>query len=106
MRQTYSCRGIHVLGEEDPLGLDDEEVDELVDITNHGVKGLPGDGVVLAGPDLGSQAAVQDRLAKNLGGDGDAEHHPSKLESPTEHIEIPNREDKSNDRGIGNGRST
>lgn len=105
-RGTYGSRRIHILGEQDPLSLNDKEVDELVDIADHGVESLAGNSVVLAGADLGSQTAVQDRLAGNLGGHGDAEDHPGKLESPSENIKIPNREDKSDDSGIGDGRST
>ena len=38
-----------VLGEEDTLEFDDEEVDELFDIFERGFKGLPRDGVVAFG---------------------------------------------------------
>jgi hypothetical protein len=105
-QETYGGRGVDVLSEKDPLSLNDEEVDEFVDVSDHGVKSLSGDGVVLAGTDLGSQAAVQDRLSSNLGGHGDTENHPGKLESPSENIKIPNREDESDDSGISNGRGT
>ena len=51
--KTYSSRDTDVLGEQDALRLDDEEVDELVDIADHGVEGLLGNGVVLARAKLG-----------------------------------------------------
>jgi hypothetical protein len=76
------------------LSLNDEEVDELVDISNHGVEGLFRDSVVLAGADLASQAIVQKCLSGNLSRDSNTENHPSQLEGPPENIQIPNREDE------------
>lgn len=104
--KTYGSRSIDILGKDDTLSLNDEEVDELVDISDHSVKSLSWDSVVLAGADLGSQAVVQEGLSGDLSGDGDAQNHPGKLESPAEDIEVPNREDDSGNSGIGNGRST
>jgi hypothetical protein len=101
---TYSSGSIDVLGEQHALRLDDEEVDELVDIANESIEGLPRNGVVLAGPELGRKAVVQERLPDDLGGDGDAEDHPGELKTPAQNVQIPNREDERHDGGIGDGR--
>ncbi len=101
---TYSSRRIDILDKQDALGLDDKEVEELVDVANQGVERLAMDGVVLAGPELGCEAVVKDELPSDLGGDGDAKDHPGELERPAQHIEVPNREDERDDRAIGDGR--
>ncbi len=102
---THGSRGRDVLSEHYALSLDDEEVGKLVDVANHGIEGLAGHRVVFARAELASQAAVHDSPAGNLGSDGDAEHHPRELEAPSQHIQVPNREDEGNDGGIGNGGS-
>jgi hypothetical protein len=92
--ETYSSRSIDVLSEQDALGLDNEKVDELVHIANQRVEGLLGDGVILSGSQLGREAVVQNSLARNLGGNGNSQHHPSELETPPQKIEVPKREDQ------------
>lgn len=104
--ETYSSRDIDVLSEQHALGLNDEEVDQLVDVTNHGVEGFPRHSVVLARADLGREAVVQEGLPGELGGECDAEDHPGELEAPAHNIKVPNREDERHDGGIGNGRGT
>jgi hypothetical protein len=103
---TYSSRSIDVLGKQHTLGLDDEEVDELVDVANQRVECFPRNSVVLAGTELGREAVVQEGLPGDLGSDGDAEDHPGELETPTHNIKVPNREDECDEGGIGDGRST
>lgn len=103
---TYRDGSPDVLGEQDALRLDDREVDKLVDIANSGIKSLAGDGVVFAGAELARDTGVHDGLTGNLGGDGDAQNHPGKLEAPSEDIEIPNCEDEADDGSIGDGGST
>lgn len=105
METTYSSRCIHIFGEQHTLRLDDEEVDELVDISNHHLESLARNGVVLAGAELGGEAVVQKGLPGDLGGNGDSENHPGELESPANKIKVPNREDKRDERSVGNGRS-
>lgn len=77
-----------------------------MDVTNHGVESLAGNSVVSAGSDLGSKTIVEDNLANNLGGNGDTEDHPGKLECIADDIEISSREDQSNNGTVGNSRST
>lgn len=102
----YRSGGRNVLGENNALGLDDEEVGQLVDITNQDIEGLAGDGVVSTGAKLAGDACVHNQLTSNLGGDCDAQDHPRKLEAPSQHIEISNREDEGDDGEVSNGRGT
>lgn len=51
---TYSTRGENVLGKENALGLNNEEVEELVDVSDEAVERFARHGVVSAGTDLGS----------------------------------------------------
>lgn len=78
---TNSNGGSEVLNEQDTLGLNDEEINEFVDVANNGVKGLLGDSIVLPGTELGRETIVQDSLSGNLGGNGDGERQPRKLEA-------------------------
>lgn len=104
METTYSSRNIDVLGKQHTLGLNDEEVDELVDIANQSVECFPRNSVVLAGAELSREAVVQEGLPGDLGSDGDAENHPGELETPTHNIQVSNREDERDEGGISNGR--
>jgi hypothetical protein len=103
---TYKSRSAHVLGKENPLGLDHEEVDELVHVPDHGIEGFPRHHVVLSRSNLRREAIAKDHLARHLSRDGGAKHHPRQLEEPPEYIEVPNREDKRDDDSVRNGRGT
>lgn len=104
METTYSGRSIDILGEEDALGLDDEEVDKLVHVANELVEGFPRNRVVLAGAELGREAVAQEDLPGDLGGDGDAEGQIGELESPAQNIEVPKQEDERDEGAIGDAR--
>ena len=105
-RETYSDRSPDVLGKEDALRLDDEEVDELVDIAEERIQCLPGNSVVLSGAELGGEARVQQGLTRDLGGHSDTQDHPGELEAPSEHVQVPNQEDGADDGNIGDGGSS
>lgn len=75
-------------------------------ITNHAIEGLAGDGVVATGSELGSQAVTKDELASNLGSNGDAQGHPGQLKSPSNDVEVPNREKQGDDGSIGDAGGT
>lgn len=105
-RATYRGRSTDVLSEEDALGLDDEEVDKLVDIAEDSVEGLAGNGVVAARTQLAGDARVHNHFTGNLGGNDDAQGHPGRLETIAQRIKVPNREDGCNDREVGDGRGT
>lgn len=103
---TYGNGSPDVLGEHNALSLNDKKIDKLMNVTDHGVQGLARDSVVLAGTKLAGETSVHNRLADDFGSDGDAKDHPSELESPSQHIEVSNREDEGDDGGIGNGGGT
>lgn len=103
---TYRSRSTDVLGKENALRFDDKEVDELVDVTEDSVEGLAGNGVVAAGTKLAGDARVHNQLASTLGGDDNAQSHPGRLESIAQRIQVPNREDGSDDREVGDGGGT
>lgn len=100
---TYSQGSPDVLGEDDALRLDDEEVNQFVNVADEDVEGLARNGVVTTGPELTGDASVHNSLPGGLGSDGDAQDHPGELEAPSDHIQVPNREDEGDDRGIGDG---
>ena len=102
----YGNRSPDVLGEQNALSLNDNEVDQLVDVTDRGFEGLAGDGVVFAWTELARESGVHDGLTGDLGCDSDAKNHPGELEAPSDDIEVPNREDEAHDGGIRDGRST
>lgn len=102
---TYSQRSPDVLGKDDTLGLDDKEVNQLMNIADEDVEGLARNGVVATGPELTGYASVHNSLSSGLGGDGDAQDHPCELEAPSDHVQVPNREDEGDDGDIGDRRS-
>lgn len=85
---SYTDGGGDILNEEDALGLDDEEVDELMEVASHCVKGLARNRVVSARAELGGQAVAQDKLAGKLGSDGSGQSHPGELEAPSNDVEV------------------
>lgn len=103
-RHTYGGRGKNVFSKQDALGLDDEEVDELMDVANNGVQRLLRHRVVPARPELRRESIAKDGLARNFSRNGDAEGHPSELETPSDNVEIANREDQGNGADERNGR--
>ena len=74
--KSYNSGDTNVFGKENALALDDEEVGELVNVANNAVNGVAVNGVVAARTELGSNAIVKDKLASNLGTDGNSEGHP------------------------------
>lgn len=98
---TYTSGSEDVLGEENPLGLNNEEVDKLVDVSHQGVDGLARDLVVLPGAELRGDAVVEEGLPKDLGGDSGAESHPAELEAPSDYVEVAGGEDKGDDGHVG-----
>lgn len=103
---TYRSRSIDVLGEQDTLAFNNEEVDKFVNIANEHVKGLLGDGVVFPWAKLGREAVVHESLSSDLSSNRDAESHPGDLESIAQQVEIPECENGRNNGGIGNRRGT
>lgn len=83
---AYRSGNCDVLGKDDALGLDDEEVNQLVNITDQNIQGIAGNGVIATGTKLASETRVHNQFAGNLGGDCDTQDHPCKLEAPSQHI--------------------
>lgn len=63
---TYQDGGVDILGKNDALELDDKEVDELLDVSQHCLEGLAREGVVSLRSHLASKALSEDELADNL----------------------------------------
>lgn len=94
MWQTYSSGDEQVLGEDDLLGLNDEEVDELVDISNQRVQCLLGNSVVLLGANLGSETGGEESLSNSFSQNSDTQNDVCKLEAVSDDIEVSGREDE------------
>ena len=59
----------HVLGEQDALELDDEEVQQLLDVFERGFEGFAGDGVIALGTEAGGEALRNDKFASDFDND-------------------------------------
>lgn len=103
---THSGRRGNILSKDDPLGLNNEEVDKFVNITNHCIESFARNGIISAGPDLSGETIVQHNLASDLGSHGDTQDHPGQLKGPSQDIEISSSENQGDDGNISNGRST
>jgi hypothetical protein len=63
---TYANGSPDVLGEDDALELNDEEVEELLNIVEEALERLLGDDKILAGTHASGQAISENRMAGNL----------------------------------------
>jgi hypothetical protein len=95
---TYSNGNIDVLSEDNTLGLDDEEVDELLNIVGHTLQRGLGNGEVLARPELRGKATAESELSDNLRCSSSTEDHVGGLEDVTDQVEVSCGEDED-DRG-------
>jgi hypothetical protein len=102
--QTYGSGSKDVLGKDDSLGLDDKEVNELMNVPNKGIQSLTRNCVVPTRANLSSKTVVENDLAKHLGKNGYTKDHPRNLESPSEKIQVSRSEDSTDDSHISNGR--
>lgn len=93
-----------VLGEEEALRLDDEEVDQLVQVAGHRIQRRLGQGVVLPRPNLRRESRIEQRAPRHLGRDSNTKRHPRQLESIAQQIEVARCEDEDHSRGVGEGR--
>ncbi len=84
------------------LSLNDEEVDELVDISDKRVEGLLRNGIVLLWANLGGEASRKNGLSGNLGQHSDTQNHICKLEAVSDDIEVSGGEDEEDGCKIGN----
>lgn len=123
--KTYTNGVNDVLGEQDALELDKEEIHQLRHILKHGFGSFLWDGVVAAGAEGARDSLLEDNLAYNLDGGGHcnnwsmadplchrsrdqltSKRHVQKLEGPAKERQITSRKDESDDAGIRNGGRT
>lgn len=64
---TYSCSNRNILGEDDSLPFNDEEVDEIFEIIERRLQDLFGDLVVSAWPDGTRNTRPHESFARGLG---------------------------------------
>jgi hypothetical protein len=96
---TYSNGGPDILGEENTLELNDEEVDELLNITSDALEGLAGNCVVFSGAHLGGKTLTEDKVANKLSGGGHAENSEDSLQD----ISVDGNEASKKDAGDSGG---
>lgn len=105
-RLTYGNGGPDVLGEEDALELDNEEVDKLLNIASDALKSLAGNCVVLPRAHLGGKTLAEDKVAKELGGRSHTENGEDSLQDIALDGNEAGEEDASDNGGKGNGGGT
>lgn len=122
---TYTDGVGDILGEQDALELDQEEVRELREVFKNGLVCLLGDGVVAAGTERASDTLLENDMADNLNRGGHCEtksvahsgnyrsrdqltsqRHVQKLEGPAEERQVASGENKADNAGVGNGGRT
>jgi hypothetical protein len=99
---TYSSSGIHVLGENYALRLNDEEVDELLNIVEQTLERGLGDGEVLTRPELGGKATAKCQLSSNLCSSGCTKCQVEELEGVADDVEVSRSEDEEDGSSKGN----
>lgn len=75
-------------------------------VADQGVKCLSGNGVVLAGSELGSKTVAKDGFSGNFSKDGNAQGHVCELEGVSNDVEVSSHEDGRDDRSVGDGGSS
>jgi hypothetical protein len=88
------------------LGFNNEEVDELMEISSERIKGLLWEGVVFSWADLGDETMVEQSLSSCLSQNSNQKSHPCKLHSITQDIKVSGREDEKDDGSVSNARGT
>jgi hypothetical protein len=96
---TYSNGCVHVLGEHNPLGLNNEEVDELLNIVQQALERGLGDGEVLARPELGGQTPTKGKLPSDFRRGSNTECQVESLEDVADDVEVSGSEDEDDGSG-------
>lgn len=99
---TYSCGCKDIFREEDSLGLNNKEVDQLVEISGERIQGLLAYGIVLLGPELADETTAEQSFSRRLSQYSEQKSNPCKLESITQNIKVSGCEDECYDRSEGN----
>lgn len=94
----------NILGEQNTLSLDDEEVDKLVYIANGAIQGLTGYSVILARSKLRCKSVAKKIFSGDFGEHGNTEGHPCELEEVPDDVKVSNGEDQGNNTSVGNSR--
>lgn len=104
---TYCNRDVDVLGEENPLRFDDEEVDQLLHVVKESLEGGLGDGHVLPWADLGCEALAlaHSSLSDNFCRGGHTQGHVDNLEDVAEDVQVPRSKDEEDGCCEGDGSS-
>lgn len=97
---TYSTRDQNILNKDNSLGLDNKEVDQFMDITNHGIQRVLGNREVFSWTELGGQASGENSLAGEFGQDSDTKSNPGELEEVSEDVQVSCSKDEDNDRSV------
>ena len=111
-----------ILGEQDALELDQEEIHKLLKVLEDSLDGLLRNGIVTAGAESTGDSPLEDNLASNLGGGGHctqllttlltvghatnqltSQRHVQELEDPAEKRQITGGKDKADHAGVGDG---
>lgn len=93
---------VNVLSKDNALGLDNEEVDELLNIVKQTLERRLRDSKVLAGPELGSETLSDCQLASDLCRGSGTEQDPSQLEDVADDVQVTGGEDEEDGGGEGN----
>lgn len=99
---TYGCGSPDVFGEDNALGLNYEEVNQLVNIADDAIESLAGNSVVAARTKLARESRTNNGLAGNLSSDSDTKDNPRKLEGVSQKIQVSDGKNQGDGRGIGN----
>lgn len=85
---TYANSDVDVLGEDNTLRLDDEEVDELLEIIRHALERGLWNGEVLSWPKLGGEATSNGQLPRDLGSSSSTKNHVRSLEHVADQVQV------------------
>lgn len=99
--EECSNGNVNVLGEDDALRFDDEEVDKLLDIVQQTLKGCLGNGEVLTRPELGGKTLSKSKLSSDFCRSSGTKHDPSQLEDVADDVQVTGGEDEENSGGEG-----
>lgn len=98
--RTYRDRRIDILSEDNALEFNDKEVDKLLDILQHSLQSLTGDGVVFLRADLARQTLAKSEVADDLSSSGDTKSYPGQAEDVGNDRDVTSSEDGQDDGAI------
>jgi len=93
---TYSNGDIDILSKQNPLRLNHEEVDELLNVVGHALQRGLGDGKVSSWPELGGEAPSESRMPNDFRSGRSTKCHVGELEEVADQVEVSGSEDEGN----------